>query len=162
MTGQFSNKVVDSAQSSTTAKYTKLGGGQTSSDGGYISQTSFTEYAPTLAEGRTITGSYTVTLPTEVQNGTLSVTNDETPLSAGEDATITVSFVEIVMHKVTITVDEGVDYQITAGEEVIENLESIASGTELTITFNSLPENKKIESVLINEQPAEAEENGEE
>ena len=200
-TGQFSNKVVDSAQSSTTAKYTKLGGGQTSSDGGYISQTSFTEYAPTLAEGRTITGSYTVTLPTEVQNGTLSVTNDETPLSAGEntvasgttltitatpadnyrleslningqpienggtytvteDATITVSFVEIVMHKVTITVDEGVDYQITAGEEVIENLESIASGTELTITFNSLPENKKIESVLINEQPAEAEENG--
>ena len=36
----------------------------------------------------------------------------------------------------------------------------IASGTELTITFNSLPENKKIESVLINEQPAEAEENG--
>ena len=55
-----------------------------------------------------------------------------------------------------------VDYQITAGEEVIENLESIASGTELTITiFNSLPENKKIESVLgINEQPAEAEENG--
>ena len=68
-----------------------------------------------------------------------------------EDATITVSFVEIVMHKVTITVDEGVDYQITAGEEVIENLESIASGTELTITFNSLPENKKIESVLINE-----------
>ena len=84
-TGQFSNKVVDSAQSSTTAKYTKLGGGQTSSDGGYISQTSFTEYAPTLAEGRTITGSYTVTLPTEVQNGTLSVTNDETPLSAGEN-----------------------------------------------------------------------------
>lgn len=62
-----------------------------------------------------------------------------------------ISFVEIVMHKVTITVDEGVDYQITAGEEVIENLESIASGTELTITFNSLPENKKIESVLINE-----------
>ena len=66
------------------------------------------------------------------------------------------------MLKVTITVDEGVYYQITAGEEVIENLESIASGTELTITFNSLPENKKIESVLINEQPAEAEENGEE
>ena len=197
----FTNKVTESDQVNTKATFYNLTGGQTNSDGGYISITNYTEAVPSLTEGRPTPSNYTVTLPTEITNGTLSVMNGESPLSAGEntvasgttltitatpadnyrleslningqpienggtytvteDATITVSFVEIVMHKVTITVDEGVDYQITAGEEVIENLESIASGTELTITFNSLPENKKIESVLINEQPAEAEENG--
>ena len=199
----FTNKVTESDQVNTKATFYNLTGGQTNSDGGYISITNYTEAVPSLTKGRPTPSNYTVTLPTEITNGTLSVMNGESPLSAGEntvtsgttltitatpadnyrleslningqpienggtytvteDATITVSFVEIVMHKVTITVDEGVDYQITAGEEVIENLESIASGTELTITFNSLPENKKIESVLINEQPAEAEENGEE
>lgn len=200
-TSSFANKVPESLHVDTKATFYHITNATLSSDGGYISIGNFTEETPTIANGRTITNSFKVTVPTQIENGQLSVMNGDTPLAAGEntvtsgttltitatpadnyrleslningqpienggtytvteDATISVSFVEIVMHKVTITVDEGVDYQITAGEEVIENLESIASGTELTLTFNSLPENKKIESVLINGQPAEAEENG--
>ena len=76
-TGTFANKATGSAHADTKAVFYNLSNATLSGDGGYTSIKTFTETAPTLAEGRTIeiTTMYTVTVPETVENGTLSVMN---------------------------------------------------------------------------------------
>lgn len=202
-TGSFANKATESAHADTQAKFYNLTNASLSSDGGYTSIRTFTESAPEMADGRTIatTTMYTVTLPEETPNGTLSVMNGEVALTPGENeveegteltitatpdenymlasltvndepvesgetyvvndnATIAVSFTEIVMHNVSINIDETAEYQITKDGVPVEDLTQVVSGSELKLTISSLPEGKKIASVTVNDEPVEADEEG--
>ena len=62
-TGSFDNKATGSAHADTKAVFYNLTNATLSGDGGYTSINSYTETAPTMAEGRTIETKYTVTLP---------------------------------------------------------------------------------------------------
>ncbi len=103
--GSFLNKAIVDNKATEQAVFYKYTAGQASSDGGLISG-SVAEFAPTLADGRTpVAANYTVTLPTEVANGTLTVMNGATPLVAGtnqvEEGTV-----------LTITATPASDYEL--------------------------------------------------
>lgn len=85
-TGQFENKIKSSDKADIKAVFNKYTT-RTIWEGNELVSGNVTEFAPTFAEGRNITVAtyYTVTLPTEVANGTLTVMNGETPLVAGDN-----------------------------------------------------------------------------
>ena len=200
-TGSFDNKATSSAHADTKAVFYNLTNATLSGDGGYTSINSYTETAPTMAEGRTIETKYTVTLPETVENGTLTVMNGETALNPGvneveegteltitatpaadyrlesltvndapfesgatyavnENTTIAVSFVEIEKHSVSVAIPDGVEYQVTLDGAPVEDLSSVAVGSELTLTISALPQGKKIASVTFGETPLEANQDG--
>ena len=200
-TGSFDNKATGSAHADTKAVFYNLTNATLSGDGGYTSINSYTETAPTMAEGRTIETKYTVTLPETVENGTLTVMNGETALNPGvneveegteltitatpaadyrlesltvndapfesgatyavnENTTIAVSFVEIEKHSVSVAIPDGVEYQVTLDGAPVEDLSSVAVGSELTLTISALPQGKKIASVTFGETPLEANQDG--
>lgn len=95
-----------------------------------------------------------------------SLTVNDEPVESGStypvnsDATIAVSFAQIAMYNVDITVDENVEYQITMNGEPVEDLTQVVTGSKLALAINSLPEGKKLVSVTINGEPVEANDEG--
>ncbi len=111
------------------AEYSKL----TVQNQGWYTSVSATATTPTFVEGRTATiVNYTVTLPTEISNGTLTVMKGETPLTIGENiieegATLTI----------TATPAEGyvLDYLKINGESLTENTYTVTENAIITVAF---------------------------
>lgn len=84
-TGQFENIIKSSDKADIKAVYNKYTTNTVWAGNELVSGT-VTEFTPTFANGRASTVStYTVTLPEDVLNGTLTVMNGEIPLTIGEN-----------------------------------------------------------------------------
>lgn len=112
--GAFLNKATVTDKTDEEAVFFEYTGTK-SSDGGLISGT-VTEAVPTLADGRVPAAVfYTVTVPAEVANGTLTVMNGDIPLVAGENQ-----------------IEEGTALTITAIPDKGYQLKSVkVNGTEI-------------------------------
>lgn len=135
--GSFFNKATVDNKVSEKAVFYKYTG-NANSDGGLISG-NVTEFTPTLVDGRTpaITTNYTVTLPSDVANGTLTVMNGNTPLVAGDNQVEEGT-------ELTITATPASDYELdylkindtdfTSGETY-----TVSSNTAITVAFKETP-----------------------
>ena len=148
-TGSFDNKATGSAHADTKAVFYNLTNATLSGDGGYTSIKSYSETAPTLAEGRTIetTTMYTVTVPETVENGTLTVMNGETALNPGvnevEEGT-----------ELTITATPAADYRLeslTVNDAPIESGATYVVNENATIAVSFVEIEKHSVSVAIDE-----------
>lgn len=130
----FTNKVTESDQVNTKATFYNLTGGQTNSDGGYISITNYTEAVPSLTKGRPTPSNYTVTLPTEITNGTLSVMNGSEPLTTGENTGIK----EGTVLTITATADPGYEIlslQVNGSDFTNGDNYTVNENTTVTVSF---------------------------
>ncbi len=147
-TGSFDNKATGSAHADTKAVFYNLTNATLSGDGGYTSINSYTETAPTMAEGRTIETKYTVTLPETVENGTLTVMNGDAALNPGENAQIAEGTT------LTITATPAADYRLeslTVNDTPIESGATYVVNENATIAVSFVEIEKHNVSVAIDE-----------
>lgn len=124
--GMFSNK---GAGVECNAEYSKL----TVKNQGWYTSVAAAATTPTFVEGRPATiVNYTVTLPTEINNGTLTVMKGENPLTIGENIVEEGSVLTI-----TATPAEGyvLDYLKINGESLTENTYTVTENAIITIAF---------------------------
>ena len=129
--GAFLNKATVTDKTDEEAVFFEYTGTK-SSDGGLISGT-VTEAVPTLADGRVPAAVfYTVTVPAEVANGTLTVMNGDIPLVAGEN-----QIEEGTVLTITVIPDKG--YQLKSvkvnGTEIKGNTFILEKESIITVEF---------------------------
>lgn len=133
--GSFLNKSTASEKVSEKAVFYKYTGSQ-SSDPGLISG-SVAQAIPTLVDGRTpAIEKYTITLPTEITNGTLTVMNGETALVAGENEVEAGTILTI-----TATPASGyvLDYLKVNDTPLSENTYTVTADAVVTVAFIEEP-----------------------
>lgn len=133
--GSFLNKSTASEKVSEKAVFYKYTGSQ-SSDPGLISG-SVAQAIPTLVDGRTpAIEKYTITLPTEITNGTLTVMNGKTALVAGENEVEAGTILTI-----TATPASGyvLDYLKVNDTPLSENTYTVTADAVVTVAFIEEP-----------------------
>lgn len=133
-TGQFENKIKSSDKADIKATFNKY----TTSTvwaGNELVSGKVTEFAPTFADGRNMTvlpTYYTVTLPMEVANGTLTVMNGNTSLAAGDN-----QVEEGAVLTITATPAEGyiLDYLKINDTPITESTYTVTEDAVITVSF---------------------------